>query len=209
MAVAAVQWTINQLWDGLARLRDGFNSVAADLKSNQAELTRLWSATKADTNAARRAANQKLLQPLIHQNSVLRLSYLAPIRDKYNEAVKLAADALKRAGYTTPGGLSGLGVVVAFAPLAAATLVVAALAILTTVTIATQAQRTNTASVARVIGNANLTPQQQQDLLDTINRTNRSLPPPPGLDFGWVPWAIGGVLAIMVVPKILPARNTA
>lgn len=203
----AVQWSIDKLWSGLQQIRDGFNSVSADLKADQAELTRLWSATKADTNAARRAANQSLLQPLIHQNSVLRLSYLAPMRDKYNEAVRIASSALKSAGYTTPN-LSGLGLVIAIAPATAVTLVVVALSILATITVATQAQRTNTATVARVIANANLTPQQQKDLLDAINKTNKSLPAPAGLDFGWLPWAIGGVLAIMVVPKLIPARRS-
>lgn len=204
-----VQWTIDQLWSGLQRIRDGFNTVSADLKADKAELTRLWSITKTDTNAARRTANQALLQPLIHQNSVLRLRYLAPIRDKYNSAVAAASSLLKKAGYSTPS-LSGLGAA-AFA-LAPATVVVAvtvALAALATVELLTRSQRTNTANVARVIGNANTTPQQQRDMLDAINQANRSLPPPLGVDLGVVAWALVAAAAIMVVPKLLPARRSA
>lgn len=203
-----VQWTVTELFAGLQKIEDGFNKISADLKADQAQLTALWSQTKADTDATRRAQNQALLTPLIHQNSVLRLSYLAPIKDKYTSAVNAAADALRKAGYTAPN-LSGLGIVVAIAPLAAVTAVTLALALLATAIVLTAAQRKNTATVAKLIGDPTTTPAQKQALLKAMTDANQSLPPPPGLDFGWLPWAIGGVLAIMVVPKLLPARRAA
>lgn len=202
------QWTIDQLWTQLQKIQNGFNAVAADLKADQAQLTTLWSKTKADTNATRRAQNQALLTPLIHQNSVLRLSYLAPIKDKYTQAVNLAADALRKAGYTAPN-LSGLGFAVVIAPLAAVTIVVTVLALLATAAVLTQSQRQNTATVARIVGDPNTTAAQKLAFLAALTQANKSLPPPPGLDLGWLPWAIGGVLAIMVVPKLLPARRAA
>src|SRR5882672_5857633 len=98
----AVQWTIDQLWGGLQRIENGFKTVKADLDADKARLTQLYNETRSDTNAQRRADNQALLNPLVHQNSVLRLSYLAPIRDKYEQAIKLAQNTLKAAGYTAP-----------------------------------------------------------------------------------------------------------
>lgn len=203
-----VQWTIDQLWSGLQQIRNGFNTVSADLKADQAELTRLWSATKKDGNAVRRAANQALLKPQIHRNSVLRLSWLAPVRDKYNQAVQLASNALRSAGYSTPN-LSGLGFVFAIAPAAAVVLVVAALAILGTVAMLTQSQRTNTANIARIIGDPSTTAEQKAALLRALKEANDSLPPPPGLDFGALAWGLAAVAAIVIVPKLLPARRAA
>lgn len=203
-----VQWTIDQLWNGLQQIRNGFNTVSADLKADQAQLTRLWSDTKKDTNAARRTANQALLTPLIHQNSVLRLSYLAPIRDKYNSAVSTASSVLKKAGYTTPN-LSGLGFEFVIAPATAVTLIVVALALLETVNLLTQAQRSNTASVARVIGDPNTTPEEKARLLAAIKGANKSLPPLLGLDFGAIAWGLAAVAAIVIVPKLLPGRRAA
>lgn len=202
----AVQWTIDQLWAGLQKIEDGFNSITASLAADKAQLTALWSQTKADASPSRAAANQALLQPLIHQNSVLRINYAQPLKDKYNQAVELASNALKSAGYSTPT-LSGMGDLV-IAPLAAVTIVVAALALLATVIVLTQAQRQNTANVAKIIGDPSTTPAQKQALLDAINKANKSLPPPGGLDFGWIPWAIGGVLGIMLLPKLIPSRRS-
>jgi hypothetical protein len=203
-----VQWTIDQLWSGLQQIRNGFNSVSADLKADQAQLTSLWSATKRDTNAARRAANQALLQPLIHQNSVLRLSYLAPIKANYDGAVARASSLLKKAGYTTPN-LSGLGFVFEIAPATAVVLVTVALAALATVVVLTQAQRTNTSNVARILGDPSTTPEQKKALLEALNKANKSLPPPliPNLDFGAIAWGLAAVAAIVIVPKLLPARR--
>ncbi len=200
----AVQWTINQLYGGLQQIANGFKAVSADLDADKAQLTSLWSSTKADTNKARAANNQKLLAPLIHQNSVLRLSYLAPIRSKYNQAVQLASDALKKAGYTTPG-LSGLGFVIAIAPATAVVLVVAALALLATVVVLTESQRGNTANVARIIGDANATPAQKQALLKALQDELKAA----GIDFGPLAWVAVAVAAAMIVPKLLPARRAA
>lgn len=207
MASSVVQWTVDQLWSGLQQIANGFNSVAKDLNADKAQLTALWSATKSQP-AATAAANQKLLTPLIHQNSVLRLSYLQPIRDKYNQALALAKDALAKAGYTVPGNLAGLGFVFAIAPVAAVTIVIAALALLATAIALTSSQRTNTANVARVIGDATTTPEQKAALLAAMEKELKAQPP-PGIDFGPIALAALAVAAIVIVPKLLPSRKAA
>ena len=205
MALAPVQWSIDQLWNQLGKLQSLAKSLKADLDADKAQLTRLWHDTTLDKDAKRRAENQALLKPLIHNNSVLRISYLAPVTAKFQSAVAMAGSALKGAGYTVPT-LGGIGIVVAIAPLAAVTIVVAALAIATTAIVLTQAQRDHTASVARLIA-SNATPEEKKALLDAMAAEEKAAGPglkPPGpFDVGALIPLAGIVALIVLGPELL------
>ena len=119
-----IQWGIDEFWGQLQALENAIVSEQNSLNADKAQLTSLYSVATRDPNPQSRAANQALLNPLIHRNSVLRLSYLQPVKDKFNQAVALASSALRAVGYTTPN-LSGLGVL-PLVPIAAVALVIVA-----------------------------------------------------------------------------------
>lgn len=207
----AVQWSINQFWGQLQNLKSQIDQVDSTLRANKARLTALYSAARA-ANDPRRDA---MLGPLIHQNSVLRLTYLQPIKDKFNAAVKAADSALRSAGYTTPQ-LNGLGVVVAIAPAAAVTAVLLALAAVAVVMRLTQAQVTNTETVAKIIADPTTTPEQKlalaKGVAEATDKMNKSLPPPGGFDFGDLVPLAALVAIILLGPRILdmlPKRRAA
>ncbi|MFH1177110.1 MAG: hypothetical protein V1750_06860 [Acidobacteriota bacterium] len=199
----AVQWSIDQLYSGLQQIYNQIKSIESSLNTDKAELTKLYAFARAEYDPAG-AYDRALLDPLIHRNSVLRLSYLKPIKDKYAQAVSLASKALKSAGYTTPG-LSGLGAAFVIAPAAAVVLVVAALAAVATVALLTQAQRNRTAALKAVIGNEDSTPAEKTAMLaamkDAINAESK-VPGPLG-SFDWLVPAIGLVAVIVLGPSVL------
>jgi hypothetical protein len=156
------QLGVNQFWNGLQQLQNKGNSIKAGLSADRLQLMNLYTIARNDPDQARGAANMKALDPVIHQNSVLRMQY-QDLVSKFNQAVNGASTLLKRAGLTTPT-LSGLGfepvsdiVIVGVAILAAAT----AWGIATAVLAATSAQRARTAALAAMMSNPNLTPDQR------------------------------------------------
>lgn len=202
----AVQWTINQLWTGIQTLYDRIKQVEASLNQDKDELTALYSYARQQYEPAG-AHDRSLIEPLIHQNSVLRLTYLAPIKAKYVQAAKLASDALKRAGYTTPG-LSGMGAVLAIAPAAAVVIVIAALASVATVALLTQAQRIRTSAIKALIGDPNATPTEKAQLLqqieDELAQENKGRP----FNTDWIVPAIGLVALILLGPQLMRMVGT-
>jgi len=207
-----VQWGIDEFWAQLQALNDAITGVHNDLNADKAQLTSLYSQASRDPNPVTRAASQALLQPLIHQNSVLRLSYLQPVKDKFNQAVQAASSVLRSAGYTTPT-LSGLGIV-PLVPVIAVSLVVAALAAVVIVHDLTQAQRTRTQAAAQAMAHAT-TPQEILALTEAQTaqqRADNQAHPPLGFDFGSLVLPLGLVAAIVLLPsilKMLPKRSTA
>jgi len=207
MAAAAVQWSIDQLWTQLQKLQSLATRLKADLQANKAELTALWTQTTKDPDAKRRAANQALLRPLIHRNSELRLSYLAPIVARFNTAVGLARDALVRAGYKVPT-LGGLGAVFVIAPLAAVTIIVATLSLAAIAVVLTEAQRNRTATVRAIMQDRSTTPEQKLALLQAqtaevkAEEKAAAKEKPAGFDFGaLVPLA--AIVAVIVLGRPL------
>lgn len=199
-----VQWGIDQLWSELQRLEDLATGLKRDLVANKNELTHLWTMSRAipDPKAMKRA--QDKLRPLIHQNSVIRTQYVAPIVQKFNAAVALAGQKLKAAGYTTPT-LSGLGFAFVIAPAAAVVLVITALSLVYIANRLTQANITATQNVHDMIA-AGFTPAQIEDI------SRRTPTKPLGFDFGdLMPIALL-VAAVFIVPpllKTLPKRGAA
>jgi hypothetical protein len=93
-----VQWTIDQVYSGIQVIYDLLTKAMSDLDANRTELTHLWTATKSEP-AALAAVHQKALAPLIHQNSVIRLTYVRPVIDKYKEIVSKGSKLLESKGY--------------------------------------------------------------------------------------------------------------
>lgn len=208
-----VQWSIDQFWAELQNLENIAVGLKNSLNANKLRLQGLWSQTTRDPDAARRAKNQALLQPLIHQNSVLRVSYLAPIVAKFNQAGNAAAAALRSAGYRVPT-LSGLGAAIIIAPVAAVTIVVAALALAYIADRMTHSLNTSTDAVARVIGDPTTSVAEKDRLLASIKAEQEAVAKnkPAGFDLGDVAPILLGVAAIMVLPtitRLIPSRRAA
>ncbi len=207
----AVQWSIDQLWKGLQSLKNQISAIDAKLNQDKAELTTLYAWARQEYDPAG-AYDRALLTPLIHQNSVLRLNYLKPLKDKFTQATNLASDALRRAGYTTPG-LSGLGAVFVIAPAAAVTIVIVALAAVATVAVLTESQRNRTKAMLAVMQDASTSPAEKAALVKQMEEEIAKEPKLLlGQDVGWVVPALGVVAIIMLGPsllKALPARRTA
>lgn len=199
-----VQWTIDRFWAELQNLENIAVGLRNNLNANKARLQALYTKTRLDPDPVRRAHNQALLTPLIHQNSVLRLSYLQPIVSKFNQAVQAASAALKSAGYTTPH-LSGLGFAVIVAPLAAVTILGVALSLAYVAERFTHTQNVNTDVVARIIDDPHTTVDEKQRLLDAIAREQEAAAKnkPPGFDLKDLTPILFGVAAIMVLPTVL------
>ncbi len=191
-----IQWTVNQFWGQLQNLAAGIRRQKAELAANRLALMALWSATQADTNAARRAENQRLLSPLISRNSALRVM-VADLERRFTSAAAAGSAALQSAGYSTPG----LGLAPLVVPAAAIAIVVTALAILATVAYMTEAQRRHTQTVAEVI-QSNAPAAEKLALLKQIEATNRTAPQSGDL-FGSLAPILGLVAVILLGPPLL------
>lgn len=204
----AVQWTIDKFWAQLQNLQTQIKQVDAALQADKVRLGSLYSAVRARYDPS---ADQ-FIAPLIHQNTVLRLTYLKPIKDKFNQAVAAASKLLKSAGYSTPQ-LGGLGVV-PVVPVVAATLVVGALAAVAIVNRLTESQILRTKAMVAIYGDPSTTPEQKlalsRQMESQIREENKT--PPPGGGFNLdslVPLA--GIVALIVlgpqILRMLPGRR--
>ncbi len=215
----AVQWTVTQFWGQLQRLSDAINAVSAQLGADKAQLTQLYAKAKA-TPDPKGAQDRALLQPLIHRNSELRLTYLAPIKAKFREAVSAAAAVLKSAGYTTPqlsgvaepesAGLGALPLV----PVVAVAAVLVALAAVNIVSNMTAAQRQRTAAIAAVLADKGTTPAEKQALIKSVTDAAKqeAKANPPLFDPSSLVLPLALVAVIVLGPnllRLLPARRAA
>ncbi len=205
MAAAAVQWTVDQFYGQLQALSNQIGQVARALASDKSKLTALYSAAKRANNVK----NMKALEPLIHNNSVLRLTYLAPIRSKFNEAVSAASSALKRAGVTPPG-LSGMGLAPAIlVPAVAATAVIVALSAVAIVNRMTQAQITRTNALAGIISDTHMTPEQKLALAQQLEKQAKAdrQANPPLFDPGAFALPLAIVAGIVLGPRLIESMT--
>lgn len=194
-----VQWSVDQFYRQLERIESGAKNVIAELNADKLQLQNAFTRTKSDTNAARRAASQAALSPLIHNNSVLRLR-TRDLVARYNQAVNAAGDFLRRAGLTAPT-LAGLGAVPILVPVVAVSLALAALAILEVVVVATSAQRNATAALLRVLEDPNATAEERAAAVKALAKASGTPPNPLNLD-ALVP-ILGLVAVIMLGPQLL------
>jgi hypothetical protein len=195
------QMGVNEFWAGLQQLQTFGNQLKADLTADRTQLMNLYTQARNDSDPVRGAAHMKALDPIVNNNSVLRLKY-QDLAAKFNEAVNGASSLLRQAGLSTPT-LSGLGiipvgiVVLGVALLAAAT----AWGIYEGMAVATAAQRTATASLATIIANPqNYTPAEVAAAADAIAKKAKEANP---FDLSSVTPILIGILAIMVAPTIL------
>ena len=206
-----VQWTVDQFWAQLQSVKNQITAVDSSLASNKTQLQAMYTTarTAGDTHG------MAVLNPLIHQNSVLRLSYLKPIKDDFNKAVAAASNALKAAGLTTPQ-LSGMGVVPALVivPVICVTLVLGMIAAVKIVNRMTQAQITDTETTKAILTNPNTTPAEKLALADAQKKAaeQRLKDNPPPFDVGALVGPLALVALIVLGPQImrmLPARRGA
>ena len=207
----AVQWTIDQFWAQLQNLKTQIDQVDTGLKANATQLGAMYSTAARNYDPYR----DVMIAPLIHRNTELRITYLAPIKTAFNNAVGAASNALKAAGYTTPT-MNGMGVVFVIAPAAAVTLVVLALAAVAIVWRLTQANITRTGTIAAIFNDTHTTPEQKLALAkantDAMKQEDvnaqHDLPKLPGIfDPTQLILPLLLIAAIVLVPKFVPARR--
>jgi len=204
-----VQWTVTEFWKQLQNVQNQIKAVDAKLRADKATLTALYSQARQQYEPAG-AHDRAYLDPLIHQNSVLRLSYLAPVKSKFNAAVAAASSALKSAGYTTPN-LSGLGVVpaVIIVPaVAVAALGIAAAAVLVVYRL-TESQVNRTATARAIFSDPNTSPEQKLQLAGAFQQEmeteKKNAPPALGFDVGWILPTTAVIALIVLGPQLLRA----
>ena len=204
-----VQWTVTEFWKQLQNVQNQIKAVDAALKADKATLTALYTQARQQYEPAG-AHDRAYLDPLIHQNSVLRMSYLAPVKSKFNEAVAAASSVLKRAGYTTPN-LSGLGVVpaVIIVPAIAVTALGLAAAAVAVVNRLTASQVNRTATARAIFTDSRTTPEQKAQLASEFQKQMKAekefAPPPPGFDMGWILPTAAVIAVIVLGPQLLRA----
>jgi hypothetical protein len=204
-----VQVTVTAFWQQLQKVKDQIKAVEAKLQADKATLTVLYSEARKQYEPAG-SHDRAYLDPLIHNNSVLRMSYLAPVKSKFNEAVAAASSALKSAGYTTPG-LSGMGavpVVIIVPAIAVAALGIAAAAVLI-VNRLTEAQINRTATARAIFSDPNTSPEQKLQLAGEFQKQMKSekdnAPPLLGFDTSWILPTAAVIALIVLGPQLLRA----
>jgi hypothetical protein len=192
------QMGVNEFWGWLQALSDNAKKVKADLEADRAQLMALYTNARNDTDKARGSAHMKALDPLVHNNSVLRLRYQDLVA-KFKSVVNGVAGALKKAGLSAPT-LSGLGlapIVIALGLiLAAAT----AWGIYESLAVATASQRKATDALAHCASDPTLSPEQRAKCLDALKKGAAAGNP---FDLSKITPILVAVLAIMVAPQIL------
>lgn len=199
----AVQWTVDQFYTQLQALKSQIDSVAATLDADRSRLSQLYDTARRNMDPARDA----YLEPLIHQNTVLRLQYLAPIRAKFNEAVSATSKLLRSGGYSTPT-LSGLELgVLPIVPVVAVSAVLLALAAVAVLYRLTQSQVANTNAMAAIMGDRTTTADQKlalaKAITDQTKQQRQANPPLFDPNAFVLPLAI--IAAIVLGPQLLRA----
>jgi hypothetical protein len=209
----AIQWTIDQFWSQLQGLRSQIQQADASLKADAAQLGSMYATARANYDPTRDA----WIAPLIHRNNDLRLTYLKPVKDKFNEAVAIAKSAITSAGYSVPTQLGDLGQTeVIWVPAAAVAAIVLAISAIAIVNRLTQAQISRTAVLASIYGDHTLTFDQKQvaanGILAQTKAEAKATPPPLGFDLNALMGPLAIVAVIVLGPQImrmLPKRKAA
>lgn len=204
------QVAIQDFYGLLQRLENLAKPLKADMDADKLTLTRLYTATRTDTDAARRAKNQAMLSPIIHQNSVLRQKY-AELVGAFNDAANKAADQLRSAGYDVPN-LSGLGIAPIIIVGAAVAVLGGAFALYEWGRSSQDVNRTKVNTAAHIIQNpSDYTPAQVDAAVKLITDPKSTTPPPPdplgltGLLQAALPIALIGA-AIYLLPMFMRRR---
>lgn len=169
-----VQMGVDQFWSQLQNLQNILGGVKKSLDADRSQLSALYAKARADKTAAG-AQHRALLDPLVHNNSDLRITYLKPVQDKFTAAVNGAAAVLKKAGYTAPG-LTGMGIAPALiiVPAVAVAAVLLGLEAAKVVSDMTAAQRTRTAAVAKLMADPGTSAAQKAALLAAIQAQTKA-----------------------------------
>lgn len=192
------QMGVNEFWGWLQDLSNKGAQLKAQLSTDRNQLMAAYTAARNDPDKVKGAAHMKALDPLVHNNSTLRLRY-RDLAGKFKEAVDAASSMLQRAGLTTPT-LTGLGV----APLIILGIAIAAAAaawgIYESVALATQAQRQATTALLAILSDPNASPEAK---LAAANALAKKAAEGNPFDLSQVTPILIGVLAIMVAPQVL------
>ena len=206
----AVQWTIDQFYGQLQNLKGQIDAADAELQADKLQLQTMYSQMAAAYDPSRDA----FVAPLIHQNTVLRLTYLKPVKDKFNQAVAAASSAIRQAGYNTPG-MAGMGVapLLIIVPVVAITAVLLGLEAINIVSTMTASQRARTSALIATLNDpskSNADKAAVAAALDQDAKNQRAANPPLLDPTQWItPLLI--IAAIVMAPTILrsvlPARG--
>jgi hypothetical protein len=194
----------NAFWGQLQRLENLSHGLKADLESDRLALMKAYSAARSDPNKSRGSTHQQILNPQIHNNSVLRLRY-RDLTAKFNAAVSAASAALKKIGIT-PSTLSGLGQLgpIPVVPIIAVTALGAAFLIYESVRTATDAQRKATAGLLKILSDPTASDEQKKEAAAALRKT-ATTPTSDIFGFGNLVPVLGIIAAIIIVPQVLKA----
>jgi hypothetical protein len=202
----AIQWTVTEFWKQLQNVEGQIKRADAALQADKATLTALYSQARKQYEPAG-SHDRAYLEPLIHQNSVLRLQYLAPVKAKFNEAVRAASAALRGAGYNTPN-LGGLGVAPALivVPAVAVAALGVAIAAVAVVNRLTSVQVNRTATARAIFSDSSTSFDQKMQLADKFKtelEAEKRAEPPPVFDTGWIVPAAALIALIVLGPQLM------
>jgi len=196
------QWTVDEFYRALQAVQNQITAADRALAADKSRLATMYDAARRNMDPARDA----YLAPLIHQNTVLRLSYLKPVKDDFRKAVNAASGALRSVGLTAPT-LSGIGVLPAavVVPVAAGVFLAACITAIVVVNRLTAAQINRTAAMAAIFSSSSTTPAQKlalaAQLQGAIDADRKASPPP--FDPAAFVLPLGIIAAIVLGPKLL------
>jgi hypothetical protein len=197
------QMAVDAFWAQLTRLEALAGRLRADLAADKLELQNAYTAARANPDPEQGAAAMAALNPLIHNNSALRMRF-NELNAAFTNAVNGASAVLKRAGLSTPAlsTLSGLGQAQLLVPVVAVAALATAFVIYQSVRTATDSQRRATAAMLDILRDPSSSPADKAAAAAALRRA-ASIPPVNPFDLGaLVPIGVI-VLAIVVGPQLL------
>lgn len=197
------QMAMDEFWSQINKLESISGALKNDLEADRLKLMALWSATTRDPDRARAAQNQAALQPVIHNNSTLRLRY-RDLAGAFNNALAFTRDAMVKAGYKPPTNLAGLGQVQLLVPAVAVAALATAFLIYQSIRTATDAQRRATATLAKLVEDPTATPAERAAAVAALGKSAT----PTDL-MGQIVPVLAILAAIVVLPSVLPKRRAA
>jgi hypothetical protein len=201
------QMAINDFWNSVVDLQANAEYEQAVMDDTRQKLIVAYSDARNDPDPARAASRMAALDPVVHQNSAIRLKY-RDLVGAFNQAVNGAKALIQKAGLTVPNQLSGLGQIETVTGIVIVGVAVAALGtawlILNWIKAANKANVDATDATIAISNDTTATPEQRAAARDAITKRTAA-PPPPGGFFdvsSLIPLA--GLVALIVLgPKIL------
>jgi hypothetical protein len=207
------QMAVDKFWKSVMQLEQAGRDERAKMVATRQKLIVAAHEARTDPDPDRSKARMALLNPLIHENSVVRMRY-RDLAAKFNSAVHGARGVLAKAGLTVPHDLSGLGQIettaaVILVPVVAVAALGLGWEIYNTVKAQNQANTDAVDEAIRVSRDPSASPADVSAARSSIMR--RAATPPPAhqglFDVSSLVPLAAMVAAIVIVPPLLKRRS--